>query len=530
MRLTISILMLLLVVSCAQVVPLTGGEKDIYAPTIDSSKTFPLSGTTNFKGDEIKIKFNEYIKLKNPSDNIIITPQLKEKPTISVKNKTFKLKFNEPLEPNTTYVINFNGAIQDITEKNDSIFQYVFSTGNYIDSLSISGLVTDAYTNLPLKKVLIAVYPVQNCKDVPFDSIPYKIKPTYLSQTNTNGQYIVSYLKSQSFFVFAIEDKNKNLLFDADDEKIGFISQPINLTTSKDSVDFRLFSVKSTETKLKNTSFDYPGKLTLVFSNPPQQFKIRADVNLLEENTLQKDSLIYWTETSPSKSMQFYYQLNNSEEDTIKPIYHLPKKIDKPLKMSFNLKGGRLQPNENLILSVTEPINMVDTTKIHFFNADSNTVYIDFKINDLFNVEFYTYNSPAVYFTVDSLAVESIYNHFTIKKVTKPIKNYKAEEYYGTINITLDSLTNNHYIFELLDTKNKVVDTVYINSVQTQITFKNIPAGTYHLRMIKDDNQNKKWTSGSLIKKQQAEKVYFLAEPIKLRAKWTSEIIWTIKP
>lgn len=532
MRLTLSALILIFMVSCAQVVPLTGGEKDIYAPTIDSSKTYPLSGTTNYLGDEIKIKFNEYIKLKNPSENIIITPQLKEKPTLSVKNKVFKLKFNEKLEDNTTYVINFNGAIQDITEQNDSVFQYVFSTGNYIDSLSIKGQVNDAYTNQPLEKVLIAVYPKQSCDSVNFDSIPYKVKPTYLSQTNKQGKYIVNYLKPNAYYVFAIEDKNRNLLLDADDEKIGFISSAIDLTRPKDSVNFRLFEIKSTQTKVTSTSFDYPGKLTVVLSNEPEKFKLWSDVDLLLYDTKQSDSLIYWTKKSPSKSLAFYYKLNQEPIDTIKPIYHQPKKSPKRLKVSFNLKNGMLQPNENLIISVNEPLKNIDSTKIHFFDVDSNAVEVKYHIKNLMDIEFDTDSSTASYFTIDSLALESIYGHFSKQNLIKNVKNYVAEDYYGTINLTIDSLVdkNSHYIIELLDSKNKVIRTVFLDANQNTITIKNLPPGTYHLRMIKDDNQDKKWTAGSLLKNQQAEKVYYLTEQIKLRSKWSNDIVWQIKP
>jgi uncharacterized protein (DUF2141 family) len=515
-------------VSCAQVVPLTGGDKDIYAPTIDSSKTIPLNGTTNFTGNEIKIKFNEYIKLKNPNDNIIITPQLKEKPTISVKNKTFKLKFNEQLEDNTTYVINFNGAIQDITEKNDSIFQYVFSTGNYIDSLSITGQASDAYTNLPIKKVLIAVYTVNSCKDVSFDSIPYKIKPTYLSQTNEKGHYKVNYLKPGSYYIFAIEDKNKNLLFDSDDEKIGFTPQPIEVKSPLYTIDFRMFSLQPNTTKLVKTSFDYPGKLTIILSKEPEQFKLWSDVELLEYNTQQKDSLIYWLKESPSTHFSFYYQINNSITDTIKPIYHQPKIKKETLKLSFNLKNGFLQPQENLIITVNEPLKFVDTTKIHFYNADSNEVRVDFNIDNLTNVIFKTSQSKATYFIIDSLAFNSIYNHSSIRKISKTFTNYVAEEYYGNINLTLDSLIKGHYIIELLDNKNNVIQSKQIDTDNNVITFNNLPPNTYHLRLIKDDNQDNKWTSGSLKDKTQAEKVYYLSDQIKVRSKWDNTINWKI--
>jgi hypothetical protein len=133
--------------ACAQINDLTGGANDDYAPQIDSAKSFPYNGQTNFEGDRVVLKFEEYITLVKPNDNILITPRPEVAPIISAHNKTLEIQFVTPLQENTTYTINFNRAIADITEKNDSIFQYVFSTGNYIDSLSISGNVKDAFTN-----------------------------------------------------------------------------------------------------------------------------------------------------------------------------------------------------------------------------------------------------------------------------------------------------------------------------------------------------------------------------------------------
>ena len=179
--------------SCAQTSPLSGGPKDQFAPEIDSAKTHPYNGQTNFADDQVRMKFNEYIKLNKPNDNILIFPLMEEKPTIEAKNKRLTITFNEPLQEKTTYIITFNNAIQDITESNDSVFQYVFSTGNYIDSLQVFGSVRDAFTNQLQSEVLVALYP----KDLEanFDSIPLKFKPTYLAQTNESGRFELNYLK-----------------------------------------------------------------------------------------------------------------------------------------------------------------------------------------------------------------------------------------------------------------------------------------------------------------------------------------------
>ena len=104
-----------------------------------------------------------------------------------VRDKKLKSHFNEDLDQNTTYTLSFNNAIKDLSEKNDSIFQVVFSTGAYIDSLSIFGIVTDGFTNAPLENFVVALY--DKTTSTAFDSIPFKDRPIYINQTNKAGEF-----------------------------------------------------------------------------------------------------------------------------------------------------------------------------------------------------------------------------------------------------------------------------------------------------------------------------------------------------
>jgi hypothetical protein len=206
------LLAVLVIAGCAQINPLHGGAKDNFSPSIDSAGTYPLSGQTNFKSDKVVIKFSEYIILNNPSDNIIITPQLEMKPEISAKNKKLTIEFQEPLADSTTYTISFNHAVSDITEKNDSVFQYVFSTGTYIDSLNVTGRITDAFTNQPNEGFLVGLYGVDT--EAEFDSVPAKDRPIYIAQTNKSGNFQMNYLKAGEYYIFAIDDENRIVKLD----------------------------------------------------------------------------------------------------------------------------------------------------------------------------------------------------------------------------------------------------------------------------------------------------------------------------
>jgi uncharacterized protein (DUF2141 family) len=528
MRLVSGLFVLVLLMwSCAQIVPLTGGAKDTYAPTIDSSKTYPLNGTLNFTGSEVVLKFNEFIKPNKLTDNILITPKLNEKPTYTVKNKTFTLGFNESLAENTTYVINFNGAIQDITEKNDSVFQYVFSTGDFIDSLSISGQVLDSYTNKPVDKCLIAVYPLSDEED--FDSIPYKIQPTYIGQTGKNGKYKIGYLKNSEYCVFAFTDKNKDLKFNPDNEKIGYLSEKgLLVNDSRVNVDFRVFSVEQEETRITKSEFTYPGKFEVVLSKRPELFTLKSNVDIIEMDTKKSDSLVFWVVNPANSQVEFYTQINDEEIDTIRPFMkNKPKKIKNEfLQLSSNVaKSNLLQPGENFILMSKEPIYTVDTAKVIFFDTDSNAVKVDYKITNALGIEFFTLNTPVKYVTIDSGAVTSVYENSNKKQFNFQLENLIAEDYYGTLILSADSISGS-WAFELLNDKQEAVQVASYNT--EGIKFNNLSPGKYQLRAVKDDNDDGKWTTGSLKENQQPEKVFYYTDEIKVRSKWDLEIEWII--
>ena len=150
-------IVLLLLTSCAQVTSLTGGEKDRIAPHPIDKKVNPQNGSTNFIASKITIPFNEYVKLNNPLDTIVMIPP-HGKPKATLNKKTVTLSWEDTLQNNTTYSIYLNETVQDITESNDSLMVFVFSTGDYIDSLSYQVKVIDAFTSQPISDCFVGLY------------------------------------------------------------------------------------------------------------------------------------------------------------------------------------------------------------------------------------------------------------------------------------------------------------------------------------------------------------------------------------
>lgn len=520
--------LIFVLVACAQINPLQGGSKDQYAPRIDSSGTYPLSGQTNFNGDEIIIKFEEYIALNNPNDNIIITPQLENQPVIEAKNKKLSILFNEQLKENTTYTISFNRAVTDITEKNDSIFQFVFSTGDYIDSLQITGRVTDAFTNTPEEGLLVGLY--EGNVESEFDSIPFNERPVYIAQTNKSGKFVMNYLKGGEYYLFAIQDDNRNLRLDPS-EKMAFIGEKIEV--SNDNEPFELFSFMSenSASKLTTTKFDYPGRLEFIFSNPPEKFELKhlkeGQPEIIKEDSDSEDSLVYWLTGSPGSKMKFIVDYGE-EPDTLNPLYKGspgPGEIT-GLTVSNNLVNGKLLPKTNLGFEFSEPIESFAPEKIHFMTKDSVELTAPLlKTENLRTLVADSLPENIGLIKIDSAAVTSFFGHINREDIWVSLSVLETS-YFGSLILNVDTVFQVPVFVELLDEKNEVIRSV---SFQKQMFFPELIPGKYQLRLIFDTNSDGEWTPGDLKEKRQPESVIYNRELIDIKSKWEKEVDWIIE-
>lgn len=515
----------ILISACAQVSPLDGGPKDIFAPSIDSAKSFPSNGQINFDGNQVELKFNEYIRLNKPSENILIIPQMENAPTIEAKNKKLIISFNEELAENTTYTITFNGAVQDITEKNDSVFQYVFSTGNYIDSLQVRGIIKDAFTNKPIEGMLVGLYP--KTLETNFDSIPIKFKPTYLVQSDKAGKFLLNYLKSGTYYILAIGDKNRNLKYDKD-EQIAFIGEQDFLLNANNMPSFELyaFKEKGNEVKVENFRFTYPGVIEVILSNQTDSFDLSASLPLWQEETGKTDSLIFWLDQKPVPKMKFYLNLNG-ELDTLRPVYSkIPDKEESvKLTQKNNVTNGKLLPSENLIFIFSEPVKNVDKGGIHIFDIDSNEIdLLDFTVN-VREINFESFGTKAHNIKIDSAAVTSVFGRVNPEGINLIFDN-ETEDYYGSIVVSSDTTFAEPVLLHLINDKGELISSV---NFEPKVVFEKLLPGNYQLRLIFDVNQNGEWTSGSYSEAIEPERVLYNSEVIKVKSKWEKEIDWIFK-
>ena len=177
----------LLLSSCATVVAPSGGEIDKLPPALVFAK--PNNQSVNFTEKEIFLVFDEYIQIKNKPD-VSFFPEINPKPTIRIRGKSVIIEFPEELKPNTTHIINFNNSIVDINESNPlKNFQYVFSTGNIIDTCRLSGGVFDLRSNTKIQGSKVGLFKNKLVEN--FDSLIRKGEPDYFIFSNENGQYLL---------------------------------------------------------------------------------------------------------------------------------------------------------------------------------------------------------------------------------------------------------------------------------------------------------------------------------------------------
>ena len=314
----------LFVWSCANISYPSGGDKDETPPVV--LKSVPPPGTLHFSVNHFDLTFDEYIEVKNIEENFISSPPFNEKPDIVVTGKRLRFSFEDTLLPNTTYRIQFGNAIVDINEGNAlKDFEYVFSTGSFIDSMSIRGNVRNAFDQKPEAKFYVVLY-----EDF-YDSIIAVKKPFYVTRTDEKGSFLFKNIRNTSYKVLALKDMNANLLYDLPTESIGFLDDLItpfvfNDTIALDSfpaVVINSFIPDDTTQRVLLSDFIANGTLKIATKLPVEnpQFESIPQEICFEQN-ISKDTFTVWL--PPSEKDSIFLILKDSETviDTIREKYN----------------------------------------------------------------------------------------------------------------------------------------------------------------------------------------------------------------
>ncbi|PBQ32272.1 hypothetical protein CNR22_10980 [Sphingobacteriaceae bacterium] len=525
--------LILVIVRCAQVVPLSGGKRDEAPPKM--LEAVPAAKTTNFNSEVITLRFDEFVQVKDLTNQLIVTPRLKSTPDISADGKKILVKLKkEELAPNTTYRIYFGKAIADMNESNSiQDFEYVFSTGTFIDTLKIKGDVIDAFTNKPVSDVLIALYNSEKAND----SLPYKTEPDYIARSSDNGAFSITNLPYRSFLLYAFADKNKNNLYDGDAERIAFLGSSLKLI-SDTTIRLKLFQEEASKSFIKKTLSPYYGFSQIVLNKKAkvQLSSLKpADLSNLSETSVgqEKDTVSFYYKNATDTLGIVLENLSINKTDTLKLTLPRLSAKRKLKAYTINTIGNKLALYDKLRFNF---LTWMDTTrsdlsKIKFSSKEDSlisevpvkgrwtgiTVYeIDHKLKE--GVSYTLKVDTSAFFDLKQITNDSSMVNFTTQS--------KIE--FGKLTLKLLFDQKQDYVVQLINEQEKVVreQTVALSlsdSNAVTLEFIDVLPAVYTTKIIFDDNKNKKWDSGNILRKQQPEKVIINSKQLKVLSDWEIE-------
>jgi len=534
LRQIISVILFNSILGCASVATPTGGAKDELPPELLSAN--PTTGQKNFKGNQLQMTFSEAIKLKDPKEEILITPSPGSNTTFTIKKDKLIIEPEKAWEENTTYSLNFRDGVQDLTEGNPAEnLRIAFSTGPDIDSLSISGQVAFTFSEKIPEKITVALYQ-SDTTDI------FTQAPTYFTKTDKEGQFSIQNLKSGKYYVYAFDDKNKNLKIESKNEKFGFLAKPIELESNQDSLTIYLISVDTKQPTL--TSIRHTTQTTLVRlnKNPDSLHITLADISKGLATFGDKPSeLIFYHAFKEKDSLKVNLFLKDSVEQTLDTTFYLKHSETKVAKESFTTKEQLdiYNPVTKIFtyqLSFNKPLASLNLDSI-YIRLDSTSVIkieqTDLKIDTLFHL--LTLNKKIEQPSPDPEANKKkkknpflrfgkgaiiSYELDSIKTIVKEI-TFLREEDTGSVAIKVETEEKN-YLVQLLSRDDKLIQQL---RNPKEISFKFLKPLEYKLRVIIDTNGNGKWDAGSFTKGIEPEKIFFYKSEegkysFPIRANW----------
>ncbi len=513
-------------VNCANRGTPSGGEKDVTPPVI--LKSIPENYSVNFNAKEIKIYFDEYIKIKDLQKQLIISPPMDPEPEITPlgsASKYITIKIFDTLQPNTTYAFNFGESIVDNNEGNPyPFYRYVFSTGDYIDSLSVKGKIVDAVNRKPDEFVSVLLYEIDSTFT---DSIIYKQKPKYITNTlDSTTTFKLENLKAGTYLMIALKEENNNYTFQQKTDKIGFLKDFISISADTSAVyTIKLFNeeidFKATRPKLisgNKIAFGYEGD----FKN--MKIKLLSEKPNNYKSTITKDqkadSLLYWYKPKFEADSLLFIVSNTSYADTLTVRL---RSLEKDSLVITSIQSRKSPFIEDFKIEANIPIISINEEKITILDKDSMQVDFSTTFDELNNR--YTFSFPKreqERYKIQMLP-ETFTDFFGNKNDTLNYSvNTKQFSDYGNVRLTFQNATY-PLIIQLIDQNGEVKEEQYTTKPEV-LDFLNINPGKYYVRVIFDENENEKYDSGNYLLKIQPERISYYPKELEVRAGW-DEII-----
>ncbi|GAB2802336.1 Ig-like domain-containing protein [Rhabdobacter roseus] len=513
------LLILLGFIRCAQQVAPTGGKKDSIPPQL--LMTLPANKVLNYQGQSVELFFDEYVIVDNIQQKLIITPESENPYTFKQKGKSVLLNFKNKFNDSTTYTFNFGDAIRDFSERNPvQNLKLVFSTGPFIDSARIYGTIRDLKTNQPVFDALVGLYRINDTLN------PEKQKPYYFSRTDSSGRYAIENIQSIPYRLIALDDKNRNQLYNPKDERIAFRDSAILAGTDSISYNLGVYLSDVTVPRVQRT-IPKVNNYTVVFNKGLDSLNVgflRGDTlpYMLEGGNQVK---FFWTEQAPDTTLAFIVgkdSLGQIIEENQK-IAFLPQRGRERQRDPFTL---RTTPDRNQVLdravrytfTFNKPVASLNETQIQLvndstsrqslkdltwrWNAYRNELYVEARATAKDSIKWDLPKGAIISVEGDTLP-QALIKHPVLR-----------EDDFGVIRGSIKADSGVAFFIELVDKDFKPIQTQY----RSPFTFNRIPPGEYYLRVTVDRNRNRRWDTGIFKTGQQPEPIYYYPSSIVVKS------------
>ena len=544
--------------SCANTTtPPSGGPKDTIPPVI--TELFPAPGQINVprQKTELKITFNEYVTVKDPK-SLFLSPPLEKTPKFKLKGKSVIVYFENDLDSNKTYTLDVTNAIADNNEGNMYPgYTLVFSTGDRIDSMVVTGIVQDCNTLKPLKGATVLMYKDQA------DSAVFLKRPDAAVKTDDWGFFCLRNIQDTVYRLYALIDENNNNIYDPETEKIAFVDtlirpvvmvndslpelmkydmeDTVNCLARKQEYELNIFREKPSKQMIVNKERIGERTAYITFMAPYAQIDsiwikgVPSDKLITQFNILQ-DSLEIWVNDPKPQPDTLHLNVKYMKTDTLGMLNSFVEEI----KLTKPRKTAAAKTSK-------KDIKKEDTTAVFTLTASPETVeqygfVFEFKyplVEDAFDSLEFRYLNPKQQefkekYTVEQdslnlrkyilkpaaemlpgyeyflkvphrrfMDVNGFYNDSTEVKVMLP-----SDDKLSTMSLVLSNV-HNKYIIDLLNEKRDNVLRTYIIDKDQTLVFPYMKAGKYSIRITEDLNRNGIVDTGNLLEHKQPEKVRF---------------------
>ena len=562
--------------------PPSGGPKDTIPPVI--TKVNPLPGTVNVPvhGTKLVFTFDEYVKIKD-ANSIFLSPPMEKKPKGTIRGKSVVISFEEDLQPNTTYTLDLTGAIVDNNEGNPFPgFTLVFSTGDRIDSLCLTGLVQDCNTLKPLKGATVLLY-----KDHA-DSAVFLHRPNAATKTDDWGFFSLRNIQDTVYRVYAIKDENNNNIYDPETERVAFLDTLFRPTIVYDDslYEFKKFDMKDTalclarKTQLELNLFrEKPSKQLIVkkervgertayltFMAPgakiyDMRIKGLPREKLISQFNPQQDSLELWVNDARKMPDTLKLDIVYDKTDTTGRLKRTKETVKLTLSKEARAELKKKQMNardrkhedtiavmkteadaalveqygfqitfnyplreenwDTLQLRIVNPRQQESKGGVRVVRDSTNLRHFNIYPQDPLQQGYdYYLKIPHRIFR----DINGFYNDSTEMKVTLP-----NDEKLSSVTLKLSGVHDKYIIDLLNEQRNKVIRS-FIVETDGEVLFPYLKAGKYCIRMTEDLNRNNLVDTGNLLEHRQPEKVRFfkLEDQFLIEVLEKAEMVWDV--